>query len=207
MFARILTYFYLLMIAVFIFISLFLHDIVTSPLFFGKPIISEPYWSGLSIVPIVLLGYVFLGISNNLVAGIYIEKKTKHLPAITFVGLAVNVGVNYMLIPVMGIMGAAIATLLSYSVMAVVLFIVVQRFYPVRYEFVRLAKITVSAVIVMGLYAAVPPPLPSLMWKAILLALFVVTMYGMRFLESSELRVLIQLFRLRSSPGESDIPR
>ncbi len=59
-----------------------------------------PYWSGLEIVPVILLAYLFLGVYNNLVAGIYIEKKTAYLPVITFGAAAVNVAANYLLIPV-----------------------------------------------------------------------------------------------------------
>jgi O-antigen/teichoic acid export membrane protein len=195
LFARILTYFFLLMMSVFLALTLFLDDIIKLPLLFGNPLIKETYWSGLPIVPVVLLAYVFLGISNNMVAGIYIEKKTKYLPGITFVGVILNIATNYMLIPRMGIMGAAIATLLSYSAMAMVLYLIVRGFYPVRYEFGRMAKIALSVALVLVLYFLVPAPFSEPLWKGVLLLVFVLSMNLMRFLESAEVRRLSSMFR------------
>ena len=195
LFARILTYFFLLMMSVFLVLTLFLDDIIKLPILFGSPLIKETYWSGLPIVPVVLLAYVFLGISNNMVAGIYIEKKTRTLPGITFVGVVINVGANFLLIPRMGIMGAAIATLLSYSAMAVVLYFIVRRFYPVQYEFGRMAKIGLSVALVCVLYLLVEPPFAEPLWKGLLLLLFVVSMNVMRFFEPAEIRGMSRIFR------------
>ena len=78
----------------------------------------EPYWAGLDIVPVILLAYLFLGVYNNLVAGIYIQKRTELLPAVTMLRCGLNVAANLVLIPPFGLMGAAFATLLSYVVQA-----------------------------------------------------------------------------------------
>ncbi len=206
LFARILTYFVLLMTSVFLVLSFFLDDLVRVPLFSGHSIIDEKYWSGLPIVPVVLLAYVFLGISNNLVAGIYIEKKTKHLPMITFIGVAVNVGVNIWLIPVLGIMGAAIATFASYSIMALVLYFVVQRFYPVSYELGRLGKIAVCAGFVFGLQFLILPAGWEVPGKILLLVVFVLLMYAMSFFNASELKTLAVLLRRKRKEEVNPLP-
>ncbi|MGB6122116.1 MAG: polysaccharide biosynthesis C-terminal domain-containing protein, partial [Bacteroidota bacterium] len=116
LFARILTYFLLLAATVFLFLSFFLEDIVKLPVFWGHTLLAEPYWGGLYIVPVVLLAYIFLGVYNNLLAGVYIQKRTQILPIVTVSGAAVNVAVNYLLIPSLDLMGAALATLASYLV-------------------------------------------------------------------------------------------
>ncbi len=190
LFARILTYVVLLMTGVFFALSFFLEDVVKIPVFWGHSILPPEYWHGLSIVPVVLLGYMFLGISNNLVAGIYIEKKTQHLPANTFIGAFINVAVNFMLIPLMGIMGAALATLLSYAAMAIGLYIVAQRFYPINYEFDRLMKIAAAGIIVFCLYYFVRLDAFEVLWKVGLLVLFLVLMYLLKFFEPSELKAI-----------------
>jgi len=206
LFARILTYFSLMMMSVFLVLSFFLEDIVRIPLFAGHSIIDEKYWSGLSIVPVVLLAYVFLGISNNLVAGIYIEKKTKHLPMITFIGVVVNVGVNILLIPVLDIMGAAIATLASYFIMALVLYVVVQKFYPVSYELGRLGKIAVCSGLVYGLQFLIIPAGWEVPGKMLLLIVFVLLMYAMNFFSTSELRTMAGLFRRKRNGDINPLP-
>jgi O-antigen/teichoic acid export membrane protein len=201
LFARVLTYFVLAMAVVFLALSFFLPDLVHWKIF-GRHIIAPDYWGGIAIIPVVLLAYVFLGVYNNLMAGIYIKKKTNYLPAITMAGGITNVVANFALIPVMGMMGAAIATFLSYAIMAVVLYIVVQRIYPIEYEFGRLGKITLAAGSAYLLHALVTPPLPSFVWKLLLLLLFILLMYWMRFFNASELQAVKASFQRTSKREE-----
>jgi O-antigen/teichoic acid export membrane protein len=182
---------------IFLLLSFFLSDIVTAPIFVGRPLFAPAYWSGLSIVPLVLLGYLFLGVYNNLLAGIYIEKRTGYLPAVTFLGAAVNVVANYLLIPSWGLTGAAFATFAAYAVMAVALYVVVHRIYPVPYEWARITKIGIAAAAVFGIYALVQIPGAELLWKAALLFAFVALMYAMKFFIPSELAILSRLFSRR----------
>jgi O-antigen/teichoic acid export membrane protein len=185
-----MTYFVLAMTGVLLFLSFYLGDIVRAPIFWGHPLIAEPFWGGLDIVPIVMLAYLFLGIYNNLIAGIYIEKKTAHLPWITIAGSGVNVAANYLLIPPLGLIGAAYATLASYVVMAATLFVVVQRIYPIEYEYSRLAKIAVSGALVYALASYVHIDGYDIIWKAVLIVMFGVIMFLMKFFLGSELKAV-----------------
>ena len=124
----VLTIFLVIASVIWLVLSLFIEDVVTIKIM-GRTILGQEFLSGLSIVPIILLAYLFNGLYMNFIAGIYIEEKTQYFPLITGLGAAVNVGVNISLIPSMGIMGAAIATLASYIIMAVTLFIVAEKFY------------------------------------------------------------------------------
>jgi O-antigen/teichoic acid export membrane protein len=207
LFARVLTYFFLLMMTCFIIISIFIGDIVTTPIFFGKSLIAENYWSGLGIVPVILLAYVFMGVSSNLVAGIYIEKQTKKLPLATFIGAAVSILVNLALIPSMGIMGAAIATLLSYAAMAVAIYFIGRKVYPIEYEWGRLGKIALSSAIVYACFTFIHPPMFELAWKVGLVVLFGVMMYVMKFFNASEVASMMRLFsKQRAILTNEEIP-
>jgi len=117
LYSRILTYFTLFSSIVVLVVSLYVDDIVKIHVF-HRFIINPAYWSGLGIVPIILLGYLFNGLYVNFMAGIYIEKKTSHLPYITGIGAAINVVVNFLLIPKFGMFGAAWATFFAYAGMA-----------------------------------------------------------------------------------------
>lgn len=193
MFARVLTYFVLVMSIVFLLLTFFLPDLVRISIF-GRHIIHPAYWSALGIVPIVLGGYIFLGIATNMIAGIYIEKKTHYLPFITFVGAAVNVGGNFLLIPEFGPYGAAWSTFLSYFAMALMQYVMVQRIYPIAYEWKRLAKIAASGGIVLTLYFTIPVDEVRLLWKFGLFLLFCVAMYVTKFLDRDEFITLRHLF-------------
>ena len=195
LFARIFTYVVLVFTLVFLLLSFFLGDVVRAPIFAGRALIAPAYWGGLEIVPVILLAYLFLGVYNNLVAGVYIEKKTAYLPAITIGAAAVNVAANYLLIPPLGLMGAGLATLASYVVMAASIYAVVQRIYPVEYEWGRVTKIALSALAAYLPVALLPEQAIGLAGRAGLLAGFVGLMFLFRFFTRGELEGLRRLFR------------
>ncbi|HTY58644.1 MAG TPA: polysaccharide biosynthesis C-terminal domain-containing protein, partial [Bacteroidota bacterium] len=193
LFARALTYSVAAMTAVFLAVAMFIGDIVRIRIF-GRYIIHPDYWGGLSIVPVVLVAYMFLGIYNNLVAGVYIEKKTQRLPAITLAGAVVNVGANFLLIPLMGMMGGAVATLLAYAVMALVLYIDVRKFYPVSYEWGRIARLALVGGILFILSRVVDTGAYHIAWNCLLLLSYLPALFVSRFFIPEEIVVLRRLF-------------
>lgn len=155
LFAKVFTYFVALMLFILVSVSLFVEDLVRIQVF-GKYFIHPDYWGGLTIVPIILLSYVFTGAYVNFVVGIYLEKKTKVLPYVTGAGAIVNVLVNFWSIPRYGIMGAAFATLASYVVMAAGMYIASQQVYPMRYEWSRILRLAAVAAVVFAGASMVP---------------------------------------------------
>ena len=148
-FSKILTYFTIAGSLILIFLSLFIDDIVKVHLFGRGTLIGHEYWGGLIIVPIILFGYLFNGIYYILSAGMFIEEKSLYIPVITGIGAAINVGVNFLLIPVWGIVGAALATLASYLIMAIAVYKITQKFYEINYENGKVIK-TLSFVLIAG---------------------------------------------------------
>jgi len=203
LFARVLTYFSVFMTGVFLVLTFFIGDIVRIRLF-GRTIIHPDYWGGLSIVPVVLLAYMFLGVYNNLIAGVYIQKKTQHLPAITLIGALVNIAANFLLIPALGMMGGAIATLLAYAAMAAALYRSVQSYYPVPYEWGRIAKVASSAAIAFVLFLLCGPWVNHFVLSVGLLLLFVVSLYLMRFFDRQEMQAIGRLVRSGTTGGREN---
>jgi len=181
LFAKVLTYFILAGSIILIILSLFIDDIVKYEIMvFGRKVslIGSAYWSGLYIVPVVLLGYLFNGIYAVLTVGIYIEEKTIFAPFITGAGAVVNVAANLFLIPVIGIMGPAVATLASYIVIAGGFYITGQKYYKIDYELWKIIKIFFSiAFIGIIYYILLYSGKLFLINKFILLILFVAFLY------------------------------
>jgi O-antigen/teichoic acid export membrane protein len=193
LFARIMTYFVGGGVIVCLGISFFIEDIVRIRVF-DRAIIHPDYWRGLHIVPVVLLAYLFLGIYNNLVAGVYIEKKTSQLPAITLAGALTNIGANFLLIPLWGMMGGAVATLLAYIVMAAVMYVKGRTFYPVEYEWSRLGKIALAG---GAAYALAQVPVQGswhLLWNAAALMSFVLFLLVLGFFDPDEKNAIHRRF-------------
>jgi len=78
---------------------------------------SSKFSSGYKVIPIIIFATIFLS-ENYLFSAILIGiKKTKISLIINLIGAVINVIVNLLLIPIMGVYGAAISTLTSYLVM------------------------------------------------------------------------------------------
>ena len=123
---------------VFLTVGLFVESIVAIPIpLLNTTLIDEAYWSGLSIVPWLLLAYWFQGWYINFSVGVFIQEKTKRLAQITGIGAIITIIVNVALIPVLGMKGAAIATVLSYGTMAVILYQVAQKAMQIPFGLIR----------------------------------------------------------------------
>ena len=104
-------------------------------------LIAPAYWSGLSVIPLVLSGYFCYGLYVNFMIGPVLTKKTRVLLWITLLGAAVSITTNLTLVPHLGILGAGWAVALSYGAMAIALFCFTRRVYPIPYEYKKLAAL------------------------------------------------------------------
>ncbi len=148
-FSRVFTYLMLICLSVFLLLSFYMEKIVRIH-FFGKAYLVGPeFWEGTVVVPPVLLAYVFYAAYLCFIVGIYLEKKTVWLSYITAAGMAGNIMMNLLLIPLIGMMGAAWARLGAYLIMAVWVYFIAQRFYRIPYEWKRIGLI---GIMTAGLY-------------------------------------------------------
>jgi O-antigen/teichoic acid export membrane protein len=139
-FATVFNYFNLFAGVVFLGVSLFVNDIVQlSVPVFGADInlIDKKYWLGLNIVPILLMAYWFQGMYMNFSAGIFIKNQTKRLPQVTLTGAFVTIIGNLVLVPRLGMEGSAWATLVSYGIMALMLYRYSTKSFSVPYSKIR----------------------------------------------------------------------
>jgi O-antigen/teichoic acid export membrane protein len=197
LFAKVFTYYVLGAMTIFITVSFFIEDIVRMKLF-GKQFFPPVYWQGVEIVPWVLLAYVFTGAYVVFVVGVYLEKKTKYLPLVAGAGALLNVGANFVLIPLMGILGAALSTLLSYIVMAVGMYFASQRFYRVDYEWSKVVKIAGSAIaLFLILLFTHPEPLTftGIVSKIIMLGIFGGSLVLMKVVDSREMEEIKKIIQ------------
>lgn len=97
------------------------------------------YHEGVGVVPWLLAGFLFLGIYYNLAAWFKLTDRTEYGTYLSITGAAVVILLNYILVPVMGYMGCAVAFAVSGFVMMVLCYYFGQKYYPVPYETVSAA--------------------------------------------------------------------
>lgn len=94
----------------------------------------EGYDSAFFIVPILLMGYLLLGIYFNLSIWFKITDQTKFSFWITLVGAMVSLVVIFALVPVLGYLGGALSTLICYLVMTAICYYYGQKYFPIPYR-------------------------------------------------------------------------
>ena len=137
------TYFYLIGCAACLLISLFSREILM--LFARK----EAFWAAWIIVPIITYSYVQHGLGNFVGWGMGLMKKSFHISGIVLGAALVNIGLNFLLVPQWGMLGAAFATMLSYIVWNLLKAYYSAKFYNLHFEIGRLLHITIIG---FGLY-------------------------------------------------------
>jgi len=142
-YATVMKYFVLVCAFIFLAIMMYL-DII-------KYFIGEQYRSGLTIVPILLLANMCFGIFVNLSMWYKLTGKTKYGAYFTIAGAFITILLNILLIPEMGYMGAAWATLACYFVMMILSYITGQKHFPVSYD---LRRISFYVFLALALYLA-----------------------------------------------------
>lgn len=111
----------------------------------------EEYWEGLSIVPILLLGYLFLGVYYNMSVWFKLIDKTYYGTIITLGGAIITFAANYILIPQFGYVGSSWATFICYFCMTVACYFFGQKFYPIPYRVLKdVGYILVASFLVYG---------------------------------------------------------
>jgi O-antigen/teichoic acid export membrane protein len=107
------------------------------------------YREGMSVVPIMLLAYWILGINFNLSIWYKLTGRTQYGAYISVGGAVLTVLFNWLLIPLIGYIGAAWTHLITYLAMTIVSYSLGQKHYPVPYD---LRKIGFYIFVCLGLF-------------------------------------------------------
>lgn len=131
-YARIMNYFVITVSL--IFIALTANIEILKHFIKGSPTQQTLYWSGLGIVPILLFGYVCLGIYINLSIWYKLSDQTRFGLYISVIGAILTISLNVMFIPKYGYYASAWISLIVYSTMMILSYIIGNRKYPIPYN-------------------------------------------------------------------------
>jgi O-antigen/teichoic acid export membrane protein len=152
-FTKIFTYFCYGGLTAFLTFSLLADDIVKINIS-GYSLLNRDYWSGLIIIPYILMAYLFSGLYLNLTVASFFQNKIKYLIISSAAGCISNIVLNFILIPPYSIIGAATATMLSYLIMFLVLYYYSQKIYRINYEWRAITKavLITSIIFIINIY-------------------------------------------------------
>tara|TARA_B100001769_G_scaffold84056_1_gene63967 strand:- start:316 stop:1794 length:1479 start_codon:yes stop_codon:yes gene_type:complete len=131
-YADVMKYFVIVIAFIFLLVTTFYDFFIN---FLGSSYHDE---RGFMVVSILLLANFFLGIYYNLSIWFKLTEKTIYGAYIAIFGALITIALNYTLIPVIGFIGCAIATLACYFSMTVVSFYLGNKHFPVPYNYSRI---------------------------------------------------------------------
>ena len=157
------------------------------------------YWQGLVVVPILMLAKLFLGVYYNL--SIWYKLTNKNITGawITIGGAIITIVINFLLIPTMGYMACAIATLCCYGYMMVISYKMGQKHYPIPYAWKKLTAYVAICVVLFGLHQAgiyfFVSKWFSHAWAMVLLGFFAILIFRVEKNEFEKIPYLNKLVR------------
>ncbi len=132
-YARIMNFFVIAVCLIFIFLTA---NIELLKYFIrGKDEVQQAlYWSGLDIVPVLLFGYISLGIYMNLSIWYKLSDQTRYGLYISGAGAILTIVLNVLFIPQYSYIASAWISFTAYTFMMILSYILGQKNYPIPYN-------------------------------------------------------------------------
>jgi len=192
--ARIFRYFSALALLVSLTLSLFASELL---LVFATAEYSEASVVVPLLVPATLLAGMYI-----FAPGLAIRKKMSTFSAVNIVGAVMNTILNFVLIPPLGIRGAALATLISAATTFSVYMYFSQRLYVVPHRWSRLgAAVLVAISLFLGATLIAPPFWLNIAFKAGLVCFAASTFVFLGLVQPAEIRGVLNRARHRLTAG------
>jgi len=138
---------------------------VALPASLGLAMLSQPllkifataqFTSSTFLVLWIALGVMFKGIFQINVYVFHLVHKTKYVAVILLIGVLANIGLNILLVPKIGIEGAAVATLVTYIFIGLSAVYYGRIFLGYHLDLGAIGKVGVSTIIMAGIIHFIP---------------------------------------------------
>jgi O-antigen/teichoic acid export membrane protein len=193
MYAQMMKFY--LICACFIFLAIITMMPVFKSFFIWYTPTAKVLFQGLHIVPILLFANMCLGIYFNLSTWYKVTDRTYFGAIISIIGASVTIVLNILLVPNIGYVGAAWATLACYVVMVVIGFLLERKYFPVPYPFKRmLIYLGLTAFLFLLYNQVIEKQIPNLIIQ-ILVSILSVTLFvsAVYFIEKKQAKSNIQI--------------
>lgn len=157
-------------------------------------LLTPEFEPGRFVTPFSAFGLVGLGIFTILTTGINLAGRTRRLPLIMGSAALANIGLNLVLIPSVGYLGAAASSLLSYWLLAAIGGFSSHRVYPVAWE---VGRVALAVGIGMALAAASVIGPDHVAWRLACIAAYPALVIGFGIVPRRYASELIGLVRPR----------
>jgi O-antigen/teichoic acid export membrane protein len=199
-YSRVLTYYFMTVSLVVVGIAASSREIVR--------IVSQPeFWPAATLIPFLIVSPLLSGVDYCFQTGILIQKRTLSMFYASFIKGGAHLAVLFYLVPRYGIQGAAWAGVFGGLFGVSITALVAQRVHPIPYDFTKLLKAALSAIVVGGIAHSLPI---SSLWLALVLRSAVVlslplVLVAVGCLSADELKMLAD-YLIRRRPVAAAAP-
>ncbi|AKB29885.1 polysaccharide biosynthesis protein [Methanosarcina siciliae T4/M] len=126
------------------------------PSAFGISVLAKPilrmmttaeFVSGSIVIPFVAFGIIFEGVYQISINVTHLVKKTQYNIVFLSIGAISNLLLNIILIPIFGLVGAAVSTLIAYFLMCAVSVFFSQKYIQINIDWLLISKIILSSLL------------------------------------------------------------
>ncbi len=197
-YSKSMTYYGFVILIAIMFVSLFSYEVIK--VFTGSKI----YWEAFLVIPVLSISLYFVAIKSVGFMGLHITKKMWFLTVLTVFILGLNIGLNIILIPIYGTMGAAIASFISQSLYFIIGYKISQNQYYIPFEWGKIMVMPILAAILIytgiftnswNLWIRIPS-------KLFLITLFPILLYFGGFYEPVELDRIKGFYKKWKRPSD-----
>ena len=125
-------------------------------------LVPPAYYGSFWAIPLLAVGFLFFTSAHVSVVAIMVKNKTIYIMLACWLVAAVNIGLNAMLIPYFGIVGAGAATGISYILFALSYALISKRLWPVSYPITIIAALLAVPFTAIGLVVLIASAGPGI---------------------------------------------
>lgn len=135
-------------------------------------IASEKFAAGAVILPFIVAGHTIHKANFLFGAGLYLMKKTKALSAIIFGSALLNIILNIIFIPLLGLIGAAMTTLITFIIETILLIVVSFKTVNFKFDVHALLKYAAISMVMVGVMFTIRGSAPYQTFAKIIVGFF-----------------------------------
>ncbi len=155
------------------------------------------YWESQKLVSILSMSLVFYGMLTISYMSYHHAKRNDLIFYFQCGALLLNILLNYLLIPLIGMYGAAISTFVSFFILIVSMYIFSKKFYFIKYETLKLSIIFILAGIIIFVfqYFNIQPKWLDISLRIITSIVFPLLLLPLNIYESIEIETAKKIIR------------
>lgn len=141
-YSRVTTYFFSIIVVCEVSLGVVSHTVL-------RVLTTPEYYAASGIIQILAAGVCIYSLHNFFSVAATVKNKTWYLPISYSLAAITSIGLNYLLLPHFGYIAAAWVTVAAYTVFSVSIYLTLNRFYPVPYEFGRMGLLFALGIAIM----------------------------------------------------------